>query len=237
VTLLAAPVVHGWRSPQGNVRRASLAGLALLTAFLGYQLAGGWTHHAAFHDRDSIWSYEMSLPRPSMLAQASYASRLLRRAVEAEPGSALRRSLLESAVAAAKAGAAYQASIPWRNAPQYQPRERRRLAELFTVLGSAAELSGGPLEQQLELFRAAVRILPGPVETRDLARCLLTMAMREPRNASLARESLARYRQHVRGLRRDARKPSLIERDLRIYASDFPELAGDVRAIEAESLR
>ena len=237
VALVAAPVALALRSSNRNLGRAAVAGMVLMALFLGHQIVGGREHQAAFRDGDSFWSYEKSLPRPSMLAFSGYLIRMMSKAAEAEPGSVLRRQLLDASVAAAKDGVRYYASVPWKPAPLYASRERFEFAKLYTALGTASELSGGLLEQQIEFFRTAVLLSPSDNNTRDLARSLLALAMREPRNIEVARESLLHYRDHVRMTRHDPIKIARLRAELQIYAGNFTELAAEVKAIETEDLR
>jgi hypothetical protein len=161
---------------------------------------------------------------------------MLARAAAAAPGSLERRRLLETAIAAAKDGVRYFGTVPWRPAPGYVARERNQLGRLFSQLASATELAGGSLEQQIDFYRAALRIRPDGDKSRDLARALLALALREPRNLATARESLRHYLDYLRSARRDAAQVPRVRADLRIYAGDFPELASEVRSIEAAEL-
>lgn len=237
LALLAALVLAGLRSPRALLRRLAFAGLGLLGLLGGYEIAAGRVHQYAFRGRESLWAYEKRLPHPSLLAFESYAKTMLLKAQNAEADPALRRRLLEAAVDTAREGVAYYQSIDWQPAPGYTILQPIQLASFLGILGTAAELAGAPLEQQLELHMAAFRISSGNPQKEALARTLLALAQRDPRDVEKARASLRLFRDHVRFASRDRLMIPGLRAQLRAYAAAFPELAADVGAIERESLR
>jgi hypothetical protein len=234
VALLVAPVLAGLRSARPLHRRLGLAGLAVLLAFAGYQLVAGRRHQGAFAGREELWTYEKNLPHPSLLAFESYGKTMLLKAERAGADPTLRRRLLEQAVAAAREGLTYYQSLKWRMVPGYANTPPVHVAALFEVIAGATELAGGPLEQQLELRRAAYSVSSGDPQRQALARTLLALAVREPRDLGAARESLALFADHARFARRDLLMRDQLRAGLRRYTELFPELAAETAAIERQ---
>ena len=108
---------------------------------------------------------------------------------------------------------------------------------MFTVLASALELAGGPLEQQLKLHRTAYAIAAADQQTENLARILFLLANQSPRDLNQARESLRHFRDHARFASRDQLQLASLRAGLEPYTAAFPELATEIRQIEVESLR
>jgi hypothetical protein len=237
MALLAALALEAWRSPRSYLRRLSLAAFLALACFAGYGVAAGRAHQMAFRDAHAFWAYERSRPQPSLLAFESLGKTFLEDAARAEPGSPARQQALEEVNRIAQEGIRYYQSLPWKPAPGYFSRELAHTAGLYSMLGHAAALAGGPTEQRLAFHRAAYQLMPSRLTALMLAQSLLDLAKREPRNEPLARDSLGYFEKYLRDASHDPLRRPGLRGLLREYSDSFPGLADDVKRIAEETLR
>ena len=134
-------------------------------------------------------------------------------------------------------GLAYYQALPLVPAPGYFSRERAHAAGLYTALGLAATLAGSSLEERLGYDRAAYQMMPSQHTALMLAQSLFDLARRDPRDESLARESLRFFGLYLRQAKSDPLRRRGLPRLLGQYTDAFPALASEADRLAAETLQ
>ncbi len=209
-----------------HVAAAALAGAGLLWA--GYGVATGQIHERAFRNARALWSYEIALPDPSMLAYTALAKSYLQEAAAtADP--AIRRVGLSEVRSVARAGMVRYHALPWLPARGYFIAARTEYAELFTTLARAAALEGAAPERRIRYLRRSYEIYPTAPTALLLAKELFDLAL--PANEKLARESLSFCQAYAEKSWTDPGKHEAVRATFGNYTRQFPALTGEVLAI------
>jgi hypothetical protein len=190
----------------------------------------------AFRDNQALWRYEVSLPRPSVVAFQALAKALIGRAA-AERDPARRAPLLDEADEVATAGLRYYESIPWRPAPGTHLAPQLDYANLHVQLGRVAALRGEPLPAQIAHYRQSYEVAPTSANTLLLAEALFDQAA-ATRDEEVARQSLRYYGEYIGNARLDLTRREHLDRVLQTqYLRVFPALASAIETIRRTYLR
>jgi hypothetical protein len=209
-----------------NVVAVALTAASLLWA--GYGLATGQTHQRAFRDARTLWSYEVALPDPSMLAYVGLAKSYYLEA-EATTDPALRRVLLGEMRSVARTGIQRYRDLPWLPARGYFIAERTEFAQLFALLGRGASLAGDKPERRIQYLRRAYEISPAAPTALLLAKEIFDQAL--PADLSLARESLGFCADYAAKSWTDPANHASLRAIFGNYTRTFPPLAGEVQTV------
>jgi hypothetical protein len=194
------------------------------------------TREPAFRDNHALWSHEVSLARPSVLAfQALSRSYVVRAGLEPDPPR--RALLLAEAERVALAGLRYYESIPWRPPRGSHLPARLDYANLHVQLGRVAALRRAPLPVQIEHYLRSYQVAPTAANTLLLAQTLFDQAA-ATHDQEMARQSLRYYGEYVANARADLPRRAHLEEVLDVqYLRVFPALVSAVETIKRTSWR
>jgi hypothetical protein len=213
-------------------RRALASALAVAAiVWCVYGVTTGRGHQSAFRDARSLWSYEVALPAPSLLAFDGLGKSFMQEA-EAATNATAKRVALGNVRSVVRAGIERYHTLPWQPAPGYFIAARTEFAGLYALLGRAAQLSGARPEQTIRYLRRSYDIFPSATTALLLAQQLFNQAL--PANLSLARESLAYCQDYAVRVWSDPSHRGPARGALANYTRSFPALDVDVRAFLAE---
>jgi hypothetical protein len=190
----------------------------------------------AFHDNHALWSHEVSLARPSVLAFQALSKSYVGRA-GLEPDPARRALLLAEAERVALAGLRYYESIPWRPPRGSHLPSRLDYANLHVQLGRVAALRQAPLAAQIEHYLRSYQVTPTAANTLLLAQTLFDQAA-ATHDQEMARQSLRYYGEYITNARADLPRRAHLEEVLDVqYLRVFPGLVSAVETIKRMSWR
>jgi hypothetical protein len=190
----------------------------------------------AFRDNHALWTHEVSLARPAVVAFQALARSFLGRA-GAEPDPEQRAVLLAQAERVARDGLRYYEGIPWHPGAGARPAPRLDYANLHVQLGRVASARGEPLAVQIGHYRRSYAVAPTNANTLLLAQALFEQAAAGLDQAG-ARESLRYYGEYIGSVRADrAHRTHATEVLDGQYLRVFPALASTVETIKRTALR
>jgi hypothetical protein len=208
------------------VATVAAVGLGLLWACYG--IASGRAHQRAFRDARALWSYEVGLPDPSLLAYNGLAKSFMEEA-ETTSGPILRRVHLAEMRSVAREGIRRYRVLPWLPARGYFIAARTEFAGLYGLLGRAAALAGAPPERRIQYLRRAYEIYPAASTALLLAKELFDQAL--PADEARARESLSFCADYAAKSWPDPGKHAAVRAIFGNYTRSFPALTAEVQAI------
>jgi hypothetical protein len=190
----------------------------------------------AFRDNHALWTHEVSLARPAVVAFHALARSFLGRA-GAERDPEQRAVLLAEAEAVARNGLRYYEGIPWHPRAGAHLAPRLDYANLHVQLGRVAAARGEPVAVQIDHYRRSYAVAPTNANTLLLAQALFEQAAADHDQAR-ARESLRYYGEYIGSVRADrAHRTHAAEVLDGQYLRVFPALASTVETIKRTALR
>ena len=211
-----------------TVTTVAAVGLGLLWACYG--IASGRAHQRAFRDARALWSYEVGLPDPSLLAYSGLAKSFMEEA-ETTSDPILRRVLLDEMRSVAREGTRRYRALPWLPARGYFIAARTEFAGLYGLLGRAASLDGAPPERRIQYLRRAYEIYPAASTAFLLAKDLFEQAL--PADEARARESLSFCADWAAKSWNDPSKREAVRAVFGNYTRHFSALTAEVQVILA----
>jgi hypothetical protein len=188
---------------------------------------------AAWRDNRSLWTYEVSLREPSMLAMLAMARVHVKDAEAAKKPAQMRDSIQRAEALIRQASEKFEARYSSQPG-SYQSYQLAYYGTLMHWEGRIMLLEGRPAREQLPFYLRAQQIQPSSrLHNMQLVKTYFKMAFDQPDDrARLGRESLKYFEHYVRQTVKEggSRAPltSMLERN---YRTQFPELADEVDRI------
>jgi len=170
--LVIAAVLLREISARGRV--AALASTLIAVAFVSGSALQSWRQLGVWRNGETLWLYEAHRRRPSLLSIQALAKSYLKRAERSQ-------SSEESSIWLSRAEVEIERGFDHHTGLDLQPGrypvpEQLQLARLHYLRGRAAELRGGPLEEQLRHFSQAFEIAPERLTAIYTSRSLFALA-------------------------------------------------------------
>jgi hypothetical protein len=188
---LAAPVMGG------ASRGARTALLSLSGGVLALNLAQVLMHQRAWVDNLALWTHEVALERPTLLAYQALARELLRRANAPGVADVDRRTILERVESTLDAGFMTAEQLNIRQSPYYTT-ETHYHSKLLHYRGRLLEARGAPLTDQVAAFQSAYDLKPRDrLNTMTLAEKHFQLATMTSSSSGHAELSLKYFDEYV----------------------------------------
>lgn len=214
------------------VPRAQFPVGALVVVFLSASAVRNWAQQDVWRNNESLWSYEIGRPEPSLLAFQALAIEYTDRARNVATGAEQKR-LIALASEVVKQGFARRkelALVP----TSYSLPEQLDIAKLYEVKNMVAEFHGVPASERVQYLRLAHKVAPNARSAWLVARTLYAIAEDEGETdrERYVRESLDYY-EYLLAL--SVADPSRLAKNLTVldshYGENYPFLEDRLNAI------